>query len=113
LGGVRGPSALDIGADLAVGSHAASVLGQVRIADGLRDLLIAPPARSNSATRASMSSISLALVANSITVSAARKRVPAGTFESNMIFNMVVTAAPEASCSRPIDCQNAARRASR
>ena len=89
------------------------MLTKVRIAERLGDLLAEFAARSNSATRASMSSISRAWPPRSRTTSAARKRVPAGAFVSNMIFNRVVTAAPAPSCSRASDCQNAVRRASR
>ena len=47
------------------------------------------------------------------TTSAALSRVPADTFESSMIFNTVVTAAPDASCNRAMESRKAGRRASR
>lgn len=70
-------------------------------------------ARSNSATRASMSSISIALAEWSSTLSAALTFVEAGVAGSTMTLRRVETAALVACCSRAIDCENAARRASR
>jgi hypothetical protein len=108
LGAVSCRSTADICTGVVAESGKALVFDPVIIAVRLRDLW-AEPARSNSDTRASMSSISRALAR---TTSAARSRVPADTFESTMIFNTVATAAPEASCSRAIDWQKAVRRAS-
>ncbi len=71
-----------------------------------------PDARSNSATRASMSSISIAFVVCDRTMSAARSRVDAGTQPATIIFKHVVTAAPKACCNRATDCRKASRRAS-
>ena len=88
-------------------------LNQVRSAERLRDFLAEPAVRSNFATRSSRSSISVALVPCSRTSSAARSWVPAGVFGSSMIFKMVVTAAPAASCSRPVAWENVVRRDSR
>jgi hypothetical protein len=76
-------------------------------------LRAAAAARSSSATRASTSSISIALAEWSNTLSAARTRVECGAVGSTMIFSRVVTAALEACCKRDTDCRKARRRASR
>src|SRR5437868_6038774 len=58
--------------------------------------LVSSAARSNSARRASISSISIALLVRSRTMSAALRRVDAGTFGSTIVLRTVVTAALEA-----------------
>src|ERR1035441_2688758 len=62
----------DICAGVVAGPGRALVLDQVKFAERLCDLLAESAARSNSATRASMLSISMALVACSRTTSAAQ-----------------------------------------
>jgi len=69
--------------------------------------------RSNSDTRASMSSISMAFFARSSTLSAARTRVDAGALVSSMIFASTEAAAPDICWSRAMDCEKAARPAAR
>lgn len=68
---------------------------------------------SSAATRASMSSISIALAACSNTESAARTRTEAGALGWIIIFNSVVAAAELPCWSRAIDWPKASRRASR
>src|SRR5271167_2298462 len=70
-------------------------------------------ARSNSDSRASISSISMALIACVNTMSAARSRADAGPLWSTRTFSTADTAALDACCSRAVHCPNAARRAFR
>src|SRR5450432_2870289 len=70
-------------------------------------------ARSRSVTRISTSSSSTAFIVWFMMHSAARTRVDAGVFWSSMILSKVVAAAVEPCCKRAMDCENAARRASR
>jgi hypothetical protein len=66
--------------------------------------LVASAALSNSVSRASISSSSIAFAACPSTLSAQRALVEAGTFWSTMSFSSVVVAALEACWSRAIDC---------
>jgi hypothetical protein len=70
-------------------------------------------ASSSAATRASMSSISIALAAWLKTLSAARRRQDGGELASTMIFSSVDEAALVACWSRAMDCPYASRRACR
>ena len=67
-----------------------------------RDGFDASAARSNSDTRASISSISIALAAWPTTDSAARRRLTTGASLSSMILRIVETAAPDACCKRAV-----------
>src|ERR1019366_8880094 len=78
-----------------------------------RNCLAASAALSSSATRASMSSISIALAAWLKIASAARTRTDAGVAGSIMVFSKVVAAAEVPCWSRATACPKAARRASR
>ena len=64
------------------------------------------PLAEDSATRASMSSISMAFAPCVNTRSAARSFVDAGVCWSNMILSTDETAAPDACCNRAVPCPN-------
>src|ERR1035437_9324243 len=78
-----------------------------------RNCLAASAARSRSDTRASMSSISMALAAWLKIASAARTRTDAGVPGSIIVFSSVVAAAEVPCWSRATAWPNAPRRASR